>query len=103
MGRNRTLPFIADEWGQWGERLKRSTQREMKSYDERDWLEEAMAALADNPAKLMAVLLLISQKRRRFPDDEDYAYMERWLKDVLKNIRGAQKAYTEVWRTEFMK
>lgn len=74
-----------------------------KRLDDRDHLEEAMAALADLDAICKISLLRVGQAEQRAPDLNGLVSpMNEEIVYVMTGIRKAQKAHAKIWSQEFM-
>ena len=75
-----------------------------KRLDDRDHLEEAMAALADLDAMCKLLLLRVDQVERRVPSLNGLVSpMHEEIVYVMRGIRKAQQAHAALWSQGFMK
>lgn len=73
------------------------------SLENRDYLEEAMAALADLDALCKLLLLRVEQVERRAPAlDGLVSPMHEEIVYVMRGIRAAQQAHAALWSRDFM-
>ena len=71
--------------------------------DDRDYLEEAMAALAGLDALCKLLLLRVGQVERRMPSLNGLVEpMHEEIVEVMQGIRRAQQAHANLWQQGFM-
>jgi hypothetical protein len=75
-----------------------------KRLDDRDYLENAMAALADLEGMCKVLLLRVEQIERRAPAlDGLVSPMPEQIIYIMRGIRKAQQAHAALWAQGFMK
>lgn len=72
--------------------------------DNRDYLEDAMAALAGLDGLCRLLLLRVSQVERRMPSLNGLVEpMHEEIVEVMRGIKKAQQAHATLWSQGFMK